>query len=138
VLYPPNNARRNSGASIQLDASLDAIRSSATINARLVAATDDELKAAIVTVGTMLAHPILQRAAASGVLDDRLPDLCAQNSVRAHRHINGSIRARVWSVVRTGVCKCLDIGGDVERLDIDELADLVACSTPRPIAAQRL
>jgi ATP-dependent exoDNAse (exonuclease V) beta subunit len=54
-------------ASIQLDANLEAVQASATVNARLVAATDDELKAAIVTVGTVLAHPILQRAAASVV-----------------------------------------------------------------------
>jgi len=52
-------------ASIDLDASADAVHASATINGRIVSATEEEVQAAIVTVGTALGHPILRRAAAS-------------------------------------------------------------------------
>jgi ATP-dependent helicase/nuclease subunit A len=52
-------------ASIELDAGADAIEASATINGRLFGATNEESRAAIVTVAAALAHPILRRAAAS-------------------------------------------------------------------------
>jgi ATP-dependent exoDNAse (exonuclease V) beta subunit len=52
-------------ASIELNAGADAIQASAGINGRLVGATEDEVKAAIVTVSAALEHPILRRAAAS-------------------------------------------------------------------------
>ncbi len=51
--------------SIDLDASADAVQASAAINGRIVSATEEEVQAAIVTVGTALGHPILRRAAAS-------------------------------------------------------------------------
>ena len=52
-------------ASIDLDAGADAIQASAAINGRIVGATEEEIQAAIVTVGAALGHPILRRAAAS-------------------------------------------------------------------------
>ena len=52
-------------ASIDLDAGVDAIKAGAAINGRLVDATEEEIQAAIATVGDVLAHPILRRAAAS-------------------------------------------------------------------------
>ena len=52
-------------ASIDLDAGVDAINAGAAINGRLVDATEEEIQAAIATVGDVLAHPILRRAAAS-------------------------------------------------------------------------
>jgi ATP-dependent helicase/nuclease subunit A len=52
-------------ASIDLDADVDAIKARAVISGRLVGATDEEVQAAVVTVGRALAHPILRRAAAS-------------------------------------------------------------------------
>jgi ATP-dependent exoDNAse (exonuclease V) beta subunit len=52
-------------ASIVLDAGPNAIQASASINGRLVGATEEEIQAAIMTVGSALRHPILQRAAAS-------------------------------------------------------------------------
>jgi ATP-dependent helicase/nuclease subunit A len=52
-------------ASIDLDAGLDAIKAGAITNGRLVDATEEEVQAAIATVGAALAHPILRRAAAS-------------------------------------------------------------------------
>ena len=52
-------------ASIDFDASADAIQASAAINGRVVGATEEEIQAAIVTVGIALGHPILRRAAAS-------------------------------------------------------------------------
>jgi ATP-dependent helicase/nuclease subunit A len=52
-------------ASVDLVAGADAIEASAAINARLFGATDEESRAAIVTVAAALAHPILRRAAAS-------------------------------------------------------------------------
>jgi ATP-dependent exoDNAse (exonuclease V) beta subunit len=51
--------------SIDLDASADTLQASAAINGRIVSATEEEVQAAIVTVGTALGHPILRRAAAS-------------------------------------------------------------------------
>jgi len=52
-------------ASIDLDAGADAIQASAAINGRIVGATEEEIQAAIVTVGKALRHPVLRRAAAS-------------------------------------------------------------------------
>jgi ATP-dependent helicase/nuclease subunit A len=52
-------------ATLDFDAGADAIETSATINGRLVGATDDEIQAAIVTVRSACGHPILQRAAVS-------------------------------------------------------------------------
>ncbi len=52
-------------ASIDLDATVDAIKVGAAINGRLVDATEEEAQAAIDTVGRALRHPILRRAAAS-------------------------------------------------------------------------
>jgi ATP-dependent helicase/nuclease subunit A len=52
-------------ATIDLDAGVDAIKAGAAINGRLVGATEEEVQAAIATVGGALAHPILRRAAAS-------------------------------------------------------------------------
>ena len=52
-------------ASIDLDAGVDAIKTAAAINGRLVGSTEEEIQAAIATVGGGLAHPILRRAAAS-------------------------------------------------------------------------
>jgi ATP-dependent helicase/nuclease subunit A len=53
-------------ASIDLHAGIDAIKSGAAINGRLVGATDMEIHAAVATVRGALAQPILRRAAASG------------------------------------------------------------------------
>src|SRR5258705_1994840 len=50
-------------ASIDLDAGVDAIKSGAAINGRLVGATELEIHAAVATVRGVLAHPILRRAA---------------------------------------------------------------------------
>ena len=44
---------------------VDTIKAEAALNGRLVGATEDEVQAAIDTVGGALAHPILRRAAAS-------------------------------------------------------------------------
>jgi ATP-dependent exoDNAse (exonuclease V) beta subunit len=52
-------------ASIDLDAGADAIQAAAAINGRIVGATEEEIQAAIVTVGVALGHPILRKAAAS-------------------------------------------------------------------------
>jgi ATP-dependent helicase/nuclease subunit A len=52
-------------ASIDLDAGVDAIEVEAINRGRLVDATEEEVEAAIATVGAALAHPILRRAAAS-------------------------------------------------------------------------
>jgi ATP-dependent helicase/nuclease subunit A len=52
-------------ASIDLNAGIDAIQAGAITNGRLVDATEEEVQAAIATVGAALAHPILRRAAAS-------------------------------------------------------------------------
>jgi len=51
--------------SIDLDAGADAVQASAATNGRIVSATEEEVQAAIVTVGTALGHPILRRAATS-------------------------------------------------------------------------
>jgi len=51
--------------SIDLDASPDAIQAAASIQGRLVAATEEEKRAAEATVGIVLAHSILRRAAAA-------------------------------------------------------------------------
>jgi ATP-dependent helicase/nuclease subunit A len=52
-------------ASIDFDANADAIQASAAINGRVFGAIEEEIQAAIVTVGIALRHPILRRAAAS-------------------------------------------------------------------------
>jgi hypothetical protein len=52
-------------ASIDLDAGIDAIKAGAITQGRLVDATEEEVQAAIATIGAALAHPILRRAAAS-------------------------------------------------------------------------
>jgi ATP-dependent exoDNAse (exonuclease V) beta subunit len=52
-------------ASIDLDAGRDAIEAGVAINGRLIGATEQEKEAAIQTVIRALAHPVLQRAAAS-------------------------------------------------------------------------
>jgi ATP-dependent helicase/nuclease subunit A len=52
-------------ASVDLDAGADAIQASATVNGRILGATEEEIQAAIAIVGVALAHPILRRAAAS-------------------------------------------------------------------------
>jgi ATP-dependent helicase/nuclease subunit A len=54
-------------ASLDLDASEDAIQASAGVNGRLVGATEEEVIAAVATVHTTLEHPILRRAAASAM-----------------------------------------------------------------------
>jgi ATP-dependent exoDNAse (exonuclease V) beta subunit len=51
-------------ATIDLEAGAEAIEAAAAINGRIVAATEEEIQAAIVTVGAALGHPILRRAAA--------------------------------------------------------------------------
>jgi len=53
-------------ASIDLNAGIDAIKAEAITHGRLVDATEEEVQAAIVTVGAALAHPILRRAASAG------------------------------------------------------------------------
>jgi ATP-dependent exoDNAse (exonuclease V) beta subunit len=52
-------------ASIDLDAGVEAIKAGAVTSGRLLGATEEEVQAAIATVGAALAHPILRRAAAS-------------------------------------------------------------------------
>jgi ATP-dependent helicase/nuclease subunit A len=52
-------------ASIDFDAGADAIQASTAFNGRVFGATEEEIQAAIVTVGIALGHPILRRAAAS-------------------------------------------------------------------------
>jgi ATP-dependent helicase/nuclease subunit A len=52
-------------AAVDLGADVNAIQALAAIHGRLIAASDEEIKAAIVTVGAALRHPILQRAAVS-------------------------------------------------------------------------
>jgi hypothetical protein len=52
-------------ASIDLDAGVDAIKAEAITHGRLVDATEEEVEAAIATVGAALAHPILRRGAAA-------------------------------------------------------------------------
>jgi ATP-dependent exoDNAse (exonuclease V) beta subunit len=52
-------------ATIDLDAGAEAIQASAAINGRLVGATEEEIQAAVGTVGAALGHSILRRAAAS-------------------------------------------------------------------------
>src|SRR5436190_12414028 len=70
--------------SIDLDASADAIREAASIQGRLVAATDEEMRAAEAAVGIVLAHPILRRAAASAVaVGARVTPRPPHGSVRA-------------------------------------------------------
>jgi ATP-dependent helicase/nuclease subunit A len=51
-------------ASIDLDASAEAIQASAAVHERIFGATQDETQAAIATVAAALHHPVLRRAAA--------------------------------------------------------------------------
>lgn len=53
-------------AAIDLDGDTDSIRASAALCGRLVGATDEEVEAAVVLVGSAVQHPILRRAAESG------------------------------------------------------------------------
>jgi ATP-dependent helicase/nuclease subunit A len=52
-------------AAIDLDTAAEAIQASASVHGRMFDATEEEIQAAITTVGTALQHPILQRATAS-------------------------------------------------------------------------
>lgn len=55
-------------ASVCLDAGADAIEAAAAINARLFGTSDEERAAAIVTVTSALAHPIMRRAARAAAM----------------------------------------------------------------------
>jgi ATP-dependent exoDNAse (exonuclease V) beta subunit len=50
-------------AAVDLEASLEAVRTAAAIHGRLVDATDEEIEAAATTVKATLLHPIMRRAA---------------------------------------------------------------------------
>jgi ATP-dependent exoDNAse (exonuclease V) beta subunit len=52
-------------ASIDLTADADAVRTVASVQGRMVGATEEEISGAVATVGRVIKHPILQRAAAS-------------------------------------------------------------------------
>ena len=52
-------------ASIDLDAGAEAIQTSAAVHSRIFDATQEEIQAAITTVGAALQHPILRRATVS-------------------------------------------------------------------------
>jgi ATP-dependent helicase/nuclease subunit A len=52
-------------ASIDLNASAEAIQASAAVHGRMFAATQEEIQAAITTVDATLRHPIMQRATVS-------------------------------------------------------------------------
>jgi ATP-dependent helicase/nuclease subunit A len=53
-------------ASIDLDADAEAIQASAAVHSRTFDATQEEIQAAITTVGAALQHPILRRAVSAG------------------------------------------------------------------------
>jgi hypothetical protein len=53
-------------ASIDLSADPDAVQAAASVQGRIVGATAQEISAAIVTIGRVLNHPILRRAATVG------------------------------------------------------------------------
>jgi ATP-dependent exoDNAse (exonuclease V) beta subunit len=57
-------------ASIDLDADDDAVRAAALVEARILAATEEEIASAVAIIGKVLRHPILRRAA--GVKDEGL------------------------------------------------------------------
>ena len=88
-------------ASLDLDAGGDAIQAAAAINGRLVDATDEEVQAAVTTVGAALAHPILRRAAASagkGGLRRETPVLLRRDDTAAWsraRSTSPSVRIRL-------------------------------------------
>ena len=52
-------------ASIDFDAGAEAIQASAAVHSRMFDATQEEIQAAITTVGAALQHPILRRATLS-------------------------------------------------------------------------
>lgn len=52
-------------ASIDLNADAGVVQAAASVHGRIVGATEKEINAAITTVGRVLAHPILRKAAAS-------------------------------------------------------------------------
>ena len=52
-------------AAVSLDANENGVRSTATMQARILAAHDDELEAAVRTTVGVLAHPLMQRARAA-------------------------------------------------------------------------
>jgi ATP-dependent exoDNAse (exonuclease V) beta subunit len=69
-------------AAIDLDAEFDAVRAAAAVYGRLVAATDEEIDAAVTAVAAALAHPIMRRAAAeahSGRVRRETPVLLQQD-----------------------------------------------------------
>jgi ATP-dependent exoDNAse (exonuclease V) beta subunit len=53
-------------ASIDLNADVNTIRPAASVQGRIIAATDEEVSAAVTTVSRVLEHPILRRAASAG------------------------------------------------------------------------
>ena len=53
-------------ASIDLKADAPAVEAAASVHGRIVAATAEEISAAIATVSRVLEHPILHRAASAG------------------------------------------------------------------------
>ena len=53
-------------ASIDLSADPDAVQAAASVQGRIVGATAEEISAAIATIGRVLKHPILRRAATAG------------------------------------------------------------------------
>jgi ATP-dependent helicase/nuclease subunit A len=53
-------------ASIDLDADANAIQATASVQGRMVGATEEEISAAVATIGRVLRHPILRRAASAG------------------------------------------------------------------------
>jgi ATP-dependent exoDNAse (exonuclease V) beta subunit len=55
-------------AAIDLDAATEAIQASATVHGRMFDATQEEIQAAITTVGAALHHPILRRATAGAAV----------------------------------------------------------------------
>jgi ATP-dependent exoDNAse (exonuclease V) beta subunit len=54
-------------ATVNLDAGPEAIAAAATVSGRLVDATEEEVDAAVTTVASALAHPLLRRAAGSPI-----------------------------------------------------------------------
>ena len=53
-------------ASVDLNADVPAVEAAASVHGRIVGATGEEMAAAIATIGRVLAHPILRRAAIVG------------------------------------------------------------------------
>jgi ATP-dependent helicase/nuclease subunit A len=52
-------------ASIELSANADAVQAAASVQGRIVGATEAEITAAVATIGRVLRHPVLRRAARS-------------------------------------------------------------------------